>query len=248
VFFHFFSVRLKQNSGETHIYSIRKYRLLVQDAWYEIRTAINNREPLFRRRQAVAIFCRVFSEAHGHFAFELRGFRLGEEWLSFYIKPADGLQLPAIMQWVKQTFAVRFNLCTERTGHVWGDRYWSRVLEGEPPEGIVEVDWEAVDVAAETGVLPSSTGVSPLAAENPAETGFSPQNPAPPFSARLSPQTRPRSARNRRRNHSPQCRHATTVGEIRPLPYPAACFSPEILLYSIRYKAAKGGIQEKLHV
>jgi hypothetical protein len=113
---------------------MRKKRLLVQDAWYEVRTAVNNREPLFQQRQAVAVFCRVFGEAHGRFVFELRGFRPDEEWLSFYIKPADGLQLPAIMQWVKQTFAVRFNRCAERTGHVWGDRYWSRVVEGEPPE------------------------------------------------------------------------------------------------------------------
>jgi hypothetical protein len=91
---------------------------LVQDTWYEVRTAINNREPLFQRRQAVAIFCRVFGEAGRRFAFELRGFVLVEEWLSFYIKPTDGLQLPAIMQWVKQTFAVRFNRSAERTGHV----------------------------------------------------------------------------------------------------------------------------------
>jgi hypothetical protein len=65
------------------------------------------------------------------------------------------------MQWVKQTFAVRFNRRTKRTGHVWGDRYWSRVQGGEPPEGAVEVDWEAVDVAAVTGVLSPSNGVSP---------------------------------------------------------------------------------------
>jgi hypothetical protein len=93
---------------------MRKQRLLVQGAWYEVRTAINNREPLFRRRQAIAIFCRIFGEARGRFAFELRGFRLEKEWLSFYIKPADGLQLPAIMQWGKQTFAVRFNRCAEK--------------------------------------------------------------------------------------------------------------------------------------
>jgi hypothetical protein len=148
---------------------MRKDRLLVQDAWYEVRTAINNREPLFRRQQAVAIFCRVFEEAPGRVAFERRGFRLDEEWLSFYIKPADGLRLPAITQWVKQTFAVRFNLSTDRTGHVWGDRYWSRVVEGEPPEEVTEVDWEAVEVAAETGVISFGPqppdGVSPLTAD-----------------------------------------------------------------------------------
>jgi hypothetical protein len=94
------------------------------------------------------------------------------------------LQLPAIMQWLKQTFAVRFNRHGGRMGHVWGDRYWSRVVEEEPPEGTAEVDWKAVDVGAETGVLPSgarpSDGVSPLTGETPAETGFSPQNPAHP--------------------------------------------------------------------
>jgi hypothetical protein len=163
---------------------MRLKRVLMQDIWYEVRTAVNNCEPLFSQRQAVTVFCRVFGEAHERFDFELRGFRLDGERLSFYIKPAEGLQLPAIMQWVKQTFAVRFNLRTDRTGHVWGDRYWSRVLDGEPPEWAAEVDWEAVAVAAETGVLPPSTGVSPLSAETPAETGFSSQtsarSPPPP--------------------------------------------------------------------
>jgi REP element-mobilizing transposase RayT len=160
---------------------MRPKRILTRDAWYEVRTVINNREPLFRRRQAIAIFCQVFSDAGRRFAFELRGFALVEEQLSFYIRPADGLQLPAIMQWLKQTFTVRFNLCSERTGHIWGDRYWSRVLEREPPEWAEEVDWEAVDVAAETGEISFGDcppdGVSLPAAENPAKSGFSSQTP-----------------------------------------------------------------------
>ncbi|MDR2052483.1 MAG: hypothetical protein LBP80_03635, partial [Treponema sp.] len=44
-----------------------------------------------------------------------------------------GLQLPDIMKWMKQTFAQRYNRAMGRTGHIWGDRYWSRILEGEPP-------------------------------------------------------------------------------------------------------------------
>jgi hypothetical protein len=47
---------------------------------------VNNREPLFRRQQAIAVFCRVFGEAWGRFAFKTCGMRrLEEEWLSFYI-------------------------------------------------------------------------------------------------------------------------------------------------------------------
>jgi hypothetical protein len=117
----------------------------MNDVWYEVRAAINNCDPLFSRQEAVGGLLPVFGEAHGRFVFELRGLRLDGERLSFYIKPEDGLRLPAIMQWVKQTFAVRFNLRADRTGHVLGDRYWSRVLDGAPPARAAEVDWEAVE-------------------------------------------------------------------------------------------------------
>jgi hypothetical protein len=42
--------------------------------------------------------------------------------------------LPFIMKWIKQTFSVRYNLLDGRTGHLWGDRYFSEIIEGEPPE------------------------------------------------------------------------------------------------------------------
>jgi hypothetical protein len=86
----------------------------------------------------------------------MRGLATGDECLSFYIKPADGLQLPRIMQWVKQTFSVRFNMRTGRTGHVWGDRYRSEILPGEP-EGVEAVDWAAVEKMAKTPVQKAMT-------------------------------------------------------------------------------------------
>jgi REP element-mobilizing transposase RayT len=111
---------------------MRHVRILGQGVWYEIRTCINNREPLFRRYQALAIFTSVFNEAKLRFVFEIRRLRLEDDWLKFYIKPEDGLELPEIMKWLKQVFAQRFNAADGRIGHIWGDRYWSRILEGEP--------------------------------------------------------------------------------------------------------------------
>jgi hypothetical protein len=113
--------------------------MLKQDVWYEIHTAVNNREPLFRLRQALALFRRVLDDTKGRFVFEMTGLRLEADRLTFYIRPADGLGLPDILKWMKQTFAVRYNRLTGRTGHIWGDRYWSVIVEGEPPE---EVDRE----------------------------------------------------------------------------------------------------------
>jgi REP element-mobilizing transposase RayT len=111
---------------------MRQLRVLGQGVWYEIRSRINNREPLFRHANALALFSKVFRETGLRFVFEVRGLRLEDDWLTFYIKPEDGFELPEIMKWMKQVFAQRYNAMTGRIGHIWGDRYWSRILEGEP--------------------------------------------------------------------------------------------------------------------
>jgi hypothetical protein len=82
----------------------------------------------------VALFARVFRQAKGQYRFMVRALRLEADWLTFYILPADGFQLPEIMKWLKQVFAQRFNGKDGRIGHVWGDRYMSEIVAGEPPE------------------------------------------------------------------------------------------------------------------
>jgi hypothetical protein len=138
---------------------------LRQGVWYEIRSRINNREPLFRRHKALTLFARVFRETGLRFVFEVRDLRLEDDLLTFYIRPENGLELPDIMKWMKQVFAQRYNAMTGRMGnspsanclapegrrHGWRcnhccppvadrwDRYWSRILEGEPEvEGVEE--------------------------------------------------------------------------------------------------------------
>jgi hypothetical protein len=39
------------------------------------------------------------------------------------------------MKWLKQVFAQRYNRAEGRIGHIWGDRYGSRIVEGEVVEG-----------------------------------------------------------------------------------------------------------------
>jgi hypothetical protein len=161
---------------------MRQLRILKRDVWYEIHTAINNREPLFRLRQALSLFGRVLDEAKKRFVFEIRGLRLADELLAFYIRPADGLELPEIMKWIKQTFAVRYTFLAGRTGHIWGDRYWSVILEGEPAEGTGYEEGKEMKVGprarAEVG------GVRPRSVKMVMITGFSPvfphRLPSPP--------------------------------------------------------------------
>jgi hypothetical protein len=113
---------------------MRKERELAENVWYYINTMLNNREMLFLLKRNRWLFRWTASEANEFYAFEIRGLRFDGAKVSFYIKPANGLQLPDIMKWIKETFAVRFNLLDGRTGHIWGDRYSSEILVGEPPE------------------------------------------------------------------------------------------------------------------
>jgi hypothetical protein len=131
--------------------------------WYEIRSQINNREPLFRHSKALELFDQVFRAAELRFVFAVRCLRLEDDWLTFYIKPEDGMELPAIMKWIKQTFAQRYNRLTGRIGHIWGDRYWSAILEGAPSaEGTSD------------GSGASVTRVRPLSEKNAEKSSFPP--------------------------------------------------------------------------
>jgi REP element-mobilizing transposase RayT len=118
---------------------MRKPRILEALAWYWVITAINRHEPLFLDRVAVDLFNRVLREAGERFAIEVRRIIIQADRVSFYIKPADGFMLPEIMQWIKQTFACRYNAMKCLDGHTWGDRYWSKVIGGEPPEEEIPV-------------------------------------------------------------------------------------------------------------
>jgi hypothetical protein len=98
---------------------------------------------------------------------------------------------------MKQTFAVRYNRLSGRTGHIWGDRYWSAILEGEPPE---EAGWEEEppeeagwEEEQETGTEPKAgvrDGDRPPYGEKTIFTRFSPLSPQfcpspPPEAAKI---------------------------------------------------------------
>jgi hypothetical protein len=79
---------------------MRKLRILAAGACYFVSTAVNNREPLFWSALERARFKRVLNEARKLRSFALR---FSGPTVSFFIKPGDGLRLPEIMQWIKQT-------------------------------------------------------------------------------------------------------------------------------------------------
>jgi hypothetical protein len=79
---------------------MRHERVLAENVWYLVSTAANIGEPLFDLPWTKNLFSSVLRDAKGMFSFEMRGLVLEGATLSFCIKPADGFELPKIMQWM----------------------------------------------------------------------------------------------------------------------------------------------------
>jgi hypothetical protein len=58
---------------------------------------VNVGDPLFQLPWAVNLLYYVLRDAKGIFSFEICGLKLEGTLLAFYIKPADGKELPYIM-------------------------------------------------------------------------------------------------------------------------------------------------------
>jgi REP element-mobilizing transposase RayT len=50
--------------------------------------------------------------------------------IHFLIKPGKAGSVSELMQWIKCNFAKAWNNAQGRTGHVWGERFYSRIIEG----------------------------------------------------------------------------------------------------------------------
>jgi putative transposase len=48
--------------------------------------------------------------------------------IHFLIKPGEGANLSQIMQWIKCNFAKAWNKAHGLKGHVWGERFYSRII------------------------------------------------------------------------------------------------------------------------
>src|SRR5262249_7726053 len=52
-----------------------------------------------------------------------------ENHFHFIIQPGRGVSLSAVMQWIMSVFAMSWNRRHGLTGHVWGERFFSRIIQ-----------------------------------------------------------------------------------------------------------------------
>jgi putative transposase len=70
----------------------------------------------------------TLKRAQKEFNFKLLNFCIMPNHIHLLIKPENHNDLPRIIQWIKTNSAKWWNKAHESTGHIWGERFFSRII------------------------------------------------------------------------------------------------------------------------
>jgi putative transposase len=110
---------------------MRSLRKLVEGATYHVTSKIDHDDPALRADAFKQGFLDFVAKAKKRFSFKLWNFTVMDNHIHFLIKPGPGESLSKIMQWLKCRFARWWNKMHNTKGHLWGERFFSRIIKGE---------------------------------------------------------------------------------------------------------------------
>ena len=109
---------------------MRKPRVLVDGAHYHVTARTNRKEMLLEPAAMKELFLGVVVRAKQKYSFRLENFSIMGNHFHFIIQPASKEKLSSILQWIMSVFAMAWNRIHDQTGHVWGQRFFSKVIAG----------------------------------------------------------------------------------------------------------------------
>ncbi len=108
---------------------MRKPRELRGNAIYHVTAKANRKEFIFEPDIIKEMFVEILKAAKKRYKFRIKNFCIMTNHIHLMIKPLNGKDLSKIMQWILSKFAVRFNKFYGYQGHVWYDRFKSKIFE-----------------------------------------------------------------------------------------------------------------------
>ena len=109
---------------------MRLSRMLRDGAEYHVTARINRSEMIFLPEEDKQLFLSVVKRAKKRYRFQLKNFCIMNNHIHFLIKPGENESLSRIMQWILSVFAITWNRKHNLKGHLWGERFYSRIIAG----------------------------------------------------------------------------------------------------------------------
>ena len=108
---------------------MRKKRELAANAYYHVVSRANRKEMIFNSSQIKEMFLEVIRRAKIKYSFSITNFCIMGNHFHMIIQPQKDQNLSRIMQWILSVFARKFNQKFNYSGHVWYDRFRSKVIK-----------------------------------------------------------------------------------------------------------------------
>ncbi|MDR0569109.1 MAG: transposase, partial [Spirochaetaceae bacterium] len=110
---------------------MRSLRILVEGSTYHVTSKIDHDDPALLESAFKQGFLDFVAKAKKRFSFKLWNFTVMNNHIHFLVKPGPGESLSKIMQWIKCRFARWWNKKHNTKGHLWGERFFSRIIKDE---------------------------------------------------------------------------------------------------------------------
>lgn len=107
---------------------MRKPRALLAQAKYHVTARANRKEMILYSSGTKALFLDVVAKAKNRYSFRIENFTVMGNHFHLIIQPGKDTSLSRIMQWILSVFAQAYNKLHGLTGHVWGERFFSRII------------------------------------------------------------------------------------------------------------------------
>jgi len=104
--------------------------MLLEGAEYHVTARINRGEKIFLIREDRDLFIAILKRAKKKYNFTVKNFCVMGNHIHLILKPVNGASLSKIMQWLLGVYAQAWNKKHNLSGHLWGDRFFSRIIVG----------------------------------------------------------------------------------------------------------------------
>lgn len=101
----------------------------MDNASYHVIARANRKEMILSKVEIKEMFLIIVRRAKKKYHFSVKNFCIMGNHIHLIIKPAINANLSKIMQWILSVFARKFNLIFNLTGHVWQDRFISKIIQ-----------------------------------------------------------------------------------------------------------------------
>ncbi|MEA1910182.1 MAG: transposase [Spirochaetota bacterium] len=107
---------------------MRKKREKYSGATYHVTGKANYGEFIFENDYFKELFLEDLHRAKKKYPFRLKHYSIMSNHIHLLLKPESGTDISVLMQWILSVFAKQFNLIIKKKGHVWYDRFKSRIV------------------------------------------------------------------------------------------------------------------------